>query len=173
MNLSLFFLVRRLSYLLRNAFDIPRAQLLDVVTKLRRHLLQTTNNYDIQDEDALHSVPIKEMSNYDEYPRANAQIAPLREIDAQPVRQHVFGNPFKVNKVRNILPFENVKFCIFKPIDEIDEFVGSTAVPQATVRKRSQLEQTLTAGMNPMKKKRTRMYFYLKISLWFGNVLIL
>jgi integrator complex subunit 6 len=68
--------------------------------KLRRHLLQTTNNYEIQDEDALHSVPIKEMSNYDEYPRPNGQAPPLREIDAQPVRQHVFGNPFKVNKVR-------------------------------------------------------------------------
>jgi integrator complex subunit 6 len=72
-----------------------------VVLKLRRHFLQ--NDYfkasDIQDEDALHSVPVKEMSNYDEYPRANGQPAPLRDIDAQPVRQHVFGNPFKVNKV--------------------------------------------------------------------------
>ncbi|CAF3070246.1 unnamed protein product [Rotaria sp. Silwood2] len=126
-----------------NVFDIPRSQLLDVVTKLRRHLVQNTNNYEIQDEDALHSVPIKEMSNYDEYPRANAQVAPLREIDAQPVRQHVFGNPFKVNK----------------PIDEIDDLVGSTAVSQQqqqlTSRKRSQLEQNLTSGLSAMKKKRT------------------
>jgi integrator complex subunit 6 len=67
--------------------------------KLRRHLSQNSNHYEIQDEDALHSVPIKEMSNYDEYPRMNGQAPPLREIDAQPVRQHVFGNPFKVNKV--------------------------------------------------------------------------
>ncbi|CAF2136630.1 unnamed protein product [Rotaria magnacalcarata] len=125
-----------------NVFDIPRPQLLDVVIKLRRHLLQNSNNYEIQDEDALHSVPIKEMSNYDEYPRATSQIAPLREIDAQPVRQHVFGNPFKVNK----------------PIDEIDELVGSSAVSQpqqATSRKRSQLESTLTSGIGGMKKKRT------------------
>ena len=70
------------------------------MTKLRRHLLHSANNHEIQDEDALHSVPIKEMSNYDEYPRANGYAPPLREIDAQPVRQHVFGNPFKVNKVR-------------------------------------------------------------------------
>jgi integrator complex subunit 6 len=82
-----------------NVFDIPRSQLLDVVMKLRRNLLQNTNNYEIQDDDALHSVPIKEMSNYDEYPRITGQAPPLREIDAQPVRQHVFGNPFKVNKV--------------------------------------------------------------------------
>lgn len=67
--------------------------------KIRRHLSDTCSNYEIQDEDALHSIPIKEMSNYDEYPRMNGQAPPLREIDAQPVRQHVFGNPFKVNKV--------------------------------------------------------------------------
>ena len=73
-----------------NVFDIPRSQLLEVVMKLRRHLSQTSNQYEIQDEDALHSVPIKEMSNYDEYPRMNGQAPPLREIDAQPVRQHVF-----------------------------------------------------------------------------------
>ncbi len=82
-----------------NIFEIPRSQLLEVVMKLRRHLSQNSNHYEIQDEDALHSVPIKEMSNYDEYPRMNGQAPPLREIDAQPVRQHVFGNPFKVNKV--------------------------------------------------------------------------
>ena len=87
----------------RNVFDIPRSQLIDVVIKLRRHFLQndfTKNSSIIQDDDTLHCVPIKEMSNYDEYSRANGQPAPLREIDAQPVRQHVFGNPFKVNKVR-------------------------------------------------------------------------
>lgn len=67
--------------------------------KIRRHLSDSSSNYEIQDEDALHSIPIKEMSNYDEYPRINGQAPPLREIDAQPVRQHVFGNPFKVNKV--------------------------------------------------------------------------
>ena len=87
----------------RNVFDIPRSQLIDVVLKLRRHFLQNDFNKSlamVHDDDALHSVPIKEMSNYDEYPRASGQPAPLREIDAQPVRQHVFGNPFKVNKVR-------------------------------------------------------------------------
>ncbi len=40
------------------------------------------------------------MCTYDGYPRTNWQSQPLREIDAQPVRQHVFGNLFKVNKVR-------------------------------------------------------------------------
>ncbi|CAF0895597.1 unnamed protein product [Rotaria sordida] len=45
------------------------------------------------------------------------------------------------------------------PIDEIDELVGSTAVPQQQQqpisRKRSQLEQTLAPGLSVMKKKRT------------------
>ncbi|CAF1395848.1 unnamed protein product [Adineta steineri] len=125
-----------------NVFDIPRTQLLDVVMKLRRQLLHNSNNYDIQDEDSLHSVPIKEMSNYDEYPRTHGQAPPLREIDAQPVRQHVFGNPFKVNK----------------PIDEIDELVGAAAVPQQQQlpsRKRAQSEQSLTLASGSLKKKRT------------------
>ena len=84
----------------RNVFDIPRSQLLTIVMKLRQTLINNNLNYEIQDDDALHSIPIKEMSNYDEYPNRNSQPAPLREIDAAPVRQHVFGNPFKVNKVR-------------------------------------------------------------------------
>ncbi|CAF0743272.1 unnamed protein product [Adineta ricciae] len=151
------------SYL--NVFDIPRAQLLNAVIKLRRHLLQPTNYSNIQDDDALHSVPIKEMSNYDEYPRANGQAPPLREIDAQPVRQHVFGNPFKVNK----------------PIDEIDELVGTATVPQQQQqqqqqlpsRKRSQSELSSTSGSGAMKKKRTplalRNYVYRRNSSLSGG----
>jgi hypothetical protein len=94
----------------RNVFDIPRNQMLDPVMKLRRHLSQKDNvNHPLlQDDDALHSVPIKEVSNYDEYPRANGQAPPLRDIDAQPVRQHVFGNPCKVNKVNRR---EKKSFC--------------------------------------------------------------
>ena len=37
------------------------------------------------------------MGNYQEYVKNS--VPPLREIDTQPVRQHTFGNPFKVNKV--------------------------------------------------------------------------
>lgn len=94
----------------RNVFDIPRSQLLTIVMKLRQTLINNNLNYEIQDDDALHSIPIKEMSNYDEYPNRNSQPAPLREIDAAPVRQHVFGNPFKVNKVCRKIP--NLNYCI-------------------------------------------------------------
>lgn len=145
--------------------------------KLRRHLSENTTNYEIQDEDALHSVLIKEMSNYDEYPRMNGQAPPLREIDAQPVRQHVFGNPFKVNKVQFLSISTRTKLALFflQPIDEIDELVGSTAVPQQMPRKRSQLEQALSPGLSAMKKKRTRLYSLLidAFILFFSSALVL
>lgn len=47
--------------------------------------------------DSLHSVPVAQMGNYQEYLKALA--SPLREIDPdQPKRLHTFGNPFKQNK---------------------------------------------------------------------------
>ena len=49
----------------------------------------------------LHSVPVQQMGNYQEY--LKKQSTPLRELETQPVRQHMFGNPFKVNKVRFII----------------------------------------------------------------------
>lgn len=138
---------------------------MDVVTKLRRHFLQSDPQRPtlLHDEDALHSVPIKEMSNYDTYPRSSGQPAPLRDIDAQPVRQHMFGNPFKVNRVRDqsyiVLSYFTSVILLnlfsLQPIDEIDEFVGSAAVPQQSnqTRKRTSADPT---PANPMKKKRTR-----------------
>ena len=38
------------------------------------------------------------MGNYQDY--LKRMPSPLREIENTPVRQHMFGNPFKVNKVR-------------------------------------------------------------------------
>ncbi|CAF0859992.1 unnamed protein product [Didymodactylos carnosus] len=111
-----------------NVFDIPRSQLISTIEKMRSNLLGSLK---LQDEDALHSIPIKEMGNYDEYPRNQQQ--PLREIESQPVRQHVFGNPFKVNK----------------PIDEIDECAGSSS----QMRKRPLEQQTI----NSKNKKRTTL----------------
>lgn len=37
------------------------------------------------------------MGNYQEYLKRIAP--PLREIESTPVRQHMFGNPFKIDKV--------------------------------------------------------------------------
>ena len=45
----------------------------------------------------LHNISVQDMGNYQEYLKKMA--APLRELETMPVRQHTFGNPFKVNKV--------------------------------------------------------------------------
>ncbi|XP_010164149.1 integrator complex subunit 6 [Antrostomus carolinensis] len=95
----------------RNAYDIPRRNLLDQLTRMRSNLLKSTRKYlKGQDEDQVHSVPIAQMGNYQEYLK---QIpSPLRELDPdQPRRLHTFGNPFKLDKKGMM-------------IDEADEFVS-------------------------------------------------
>lgn len=42
-------------------------------------------------------MPVGQMGNYQEYLKRIAP--PLREIESTPVRQHMFGNPFKIDKV--------------------------------------------------------------------------
>ncbi|XP_037995493.1 integrator complex subunit 6 isoform X2 [Motacilla alba alba] len=95
----------------RNAYDIPRRNLLDQLTRMRSNLLKSTCKFlKGQDEDQVHSVPIAQMGNYQEYLK---QIpSPLRELDPdQPRRLHTFGNPFKLDKKGMM-------------IDEADEFVS-------------------------------------------------
>lgn len=48
------------------------------------------------DQDSAHSLPISQMGNYQEY--LKRQTPQLREIESTPVRQHMFGNPFKIDK---------------------------------------------------------------------------
>ena len=48
-------------------------------------------------KDDVHSMPVGQMGNYQEYLKRIAP--PLREIESTPVRQHMFGNPFKIDKV--------------------------------------------------------------------------
>ena len=55
----------------------------------------------LQDDDQLHNIPVQQMGNYQEYLK---KMPPsLRELETAPVRQHMFGNPFKVNKVSHQL----------------------------------------------------------------------
>ncbi|XP_066266494.1 integrator complex subunit 6-B-like isoform X2 [Branchiostoma lanceolatum] len=81
----------------RNPFDIPRVGLLDQVQRMRRNLMQTSPSHiKFVDEDQLHSIPVQQMGNYQEYLKKQPQ--PLREVEPQPVRLHTFGNPFKLSK---------------------------------------------------------------------------
>uniref|UniRef100_A0A3Q2PN48 Integrator complex subunit 6 like n=1 Tax=Fundulus heteroclitus TaxID=8078 RepID=A0A3Q2PN48_FUNHE len=95
----------------RNAYDIPRRNLLDQLTRMRTNLLRTSLKLIRgQDEDFLHSIPVAQMGNYQEY--LKMMPSPLREIDPdQPKRLHTFGNPFKQDKKGMM-------------IDEADEFVA-------------------------------------------------
>ncbi|XP_060904853.1 integrator complex subunit 6 [Labrus mixtus] len=95
----------------RNAYDIPRRNLLDQLTRMRSNLLRTSQKLIRgQDEDYLHSIPVAQMGNYQEYLKMTT--SPLREIDPdQPKRLHTFGNPFKQDKKGMM-------------IDEADEFVA-------------------------------------------------
>nr|XP_023687521.1 integrator complex subunit 6-like isoform X1 [Paramormyrops kingsleyae] len=96
----------------RNAYDIPRRQLLDQLSRMRRNLLKAaTRTFQSQDPDQLHSIAIAEMGNYQDF--LKHVVPPLREADAdQPKRLHTFGNPFKLDKKGMM-------------IDEADEFVSS------------------------------------------------
>lgn len=95
----------------RNAYDISRSNLLDHLTRMRANLMKSSRRFfSGQDQDQLHSIPIVQMGNYQEYLKNIP--SPLRELDAdQPRRQHTFGNPFKLDKKGMM-------------IDEADEFVS-------------------------------------------------
>ncbi|KAM8997042.1 integrator complex subunit 6-like isoform 2-T4 [Guaruba guarouba] len=106
----------------RNAYDIPRCSLLDQLTRMRTNLLKTHRLILGQDEDCLHSVPVAQMGNYQEY--LKMMPSPLREIDPdQPKRLHTFGNPFKQDKKGMM-------------IDEADEFVAG---PQNKIKRPGEL----------------------------------
>lgn len=78
----------------KNPFDIPRHRLVQQVARMRNNLLQS--DWVVQDQDSAHSLPISQMGNYQEY--LKRQTPQLREIESAPVRQHMFGNPFKIDK---------------------------------------------------------------------------
>ncbi|XP_023011957.2 integrator complex subunit 6 [Leptinotarsa decemlineata] len=78
----------------KNAFDIPRNRLIQQVVRMRNNFLQS--DWISLDQDSAHSLPICQMGNYQEY--LKKQTPQLREIESAPVRQHMFGNPFKIDK---------------------------------------------------------------------------
>ncbi|KAK6298655.1 hypothetical protein J4Q44_G00301650 [Coregonus suidteri] len=130
----------------RNAYDIPRRNLLDQLTRMRSNLLKTTQKLIRgQDEDYLHSIPVAQMGNYQEY--LKMMPSPLRQIDPdQPKRLHTFGNPFKQDKKGMM-------------IDEADEFVmgpqskkrGVTGDPNsgAALKRRRSLSPLLCRPQTP------------------------
>ncbi|XP_011298020.1 integrator complex subunit 6 [Fopius arisanus] len=88
---------QRSAHSYRNAFDVPRKSLLDQVVRMRANFLQPgLLHTKLLDDDYVHSMPVAQMGNYQEY--LKRMTPPLREIESVPVRQHMFGNPFKIDK---------------------------------------------------------------------------
>lgn len=92
----------------RNAFDISRDDLVDQAYKFRRNFFQKqTSLIKYQDEDQIHSLPVSQMGNYQEY--LKRMPIPLRELEALPTRQHMFGNPFKLER-KNVMMIDEADF---------------------------------------------------------------
>lgn len=98
--------------LFRQPAEIERTRLVETLAKMRKNFYDRTA-LKPADEDDLHSLPIQDMGNYHEY--LKNQVPPLRELESQMVRQHMFGNPFK-------LVSKDQKNTMFGA-DEIDEVI--------------------------------------------------
>ncbi|KAH7638775.1 integrator complex subunit 6-a-like protein [Dermatophagoides farinae] len=82
----------------RNPADIPRSELLRQAVKIRQIFFQKHMSLAkfTMDEDQTFNLPVSQMGNYQEYLKKKQP--PLRELEAAPSRQHMFGNPFKLDK---------------------------------------------------------------------------
>ncbi|KAK3094412.1 hypothetical protein FSP39_001482 [Pinctada imbricata] len=79
----------------RNPYDVPRKSLLDQIARMRTNFLQKNlHRTKLVDDDQLHSIPVQQMGNYQDYLKNKP--APLKELESTPARVHTFGNPFKV-----------------------------------------------------------------------------
>ncbi|KAK9870277.1 hypothetical protein WA026_006364 [Henosepilachna vigintioctopunctata] len=117
----------------KNAFDIPRNRLIHQVVRMRNNFFQP--DWISHDLDSAHSLPISQMGNYQEY--LKRQTPQLREIESAPVRQHMFGNPFKIDKRMMV--------------DEADiDLVGS---PGTSRNNKRPISSTDSANRLPAKKK--------------------
>lgn len=73
-------------------------QIMLQAVRMRANFLQPSLAHTrLVDEDSVHSMAVAQMGNYQEYLKRMTPL--LREIESQPVRQHMFGNPFKIDKV--------------------------------------------------------------------------
>lgn len=86
----------------RNPFDVDRHDMITQLNKLRDSYFQKqTTSIRCQDEDVLHNLPVGQMGNYTDYIKKLPP--PLRELESAPTRQHMFGNPFKLDKKNPML----------------------------------------------------------------------
>jgi hypothetical protein len=104
------------------------------------------------------------MGNYQDYLKKMPM--PLREIESAPVRQHMFGNPFKINK--NMIMDEVV-------MDEVCPLPNgsspSGASPAKGVKRVASSVVTvdpLGGGVGPPKRLRKGVFFVRKCTYFYG-----
>lgn len=140
-NFQLYVRESKLKNYFRNPGEIPRECLIETLQKMRLNFFQINKH---PDPDEAHSISIHDMGNYHDY--LKNQTPPLRELEAQMVRQHMFGNPFK-------LVSKEQKQSLFGGADEIDE-LNEEANQQAVPTKRANNDANVTRG--PSGKRRTK-----------------
>jgi len=99
------------------------------------------------DSDSRHSLPIGQMGNYQDYLKKQPQ--PLRELESQPVRQHMFGNPFKINK--NLMMTDEVSGIV----DEV-QLVGVSGSPQSGTPVGRGIKRPADQALHPAPPKRRK-----------------
>jgi len=130
----------------RNPYDIDRKNLLDQIIRMRSNFLQPSSKYSkLIDDDTRHSLPISQMGNYQDHLKKMPM--PLREIESAPVRQHMFGNPFKINK--NMIMDEVV-------LDEVSLVPNGSATSSSQPSKGVKRPATPDSPGGPMTSKRLR-----------------
>jgi hypothetical protein len=131
----------------RDPTDISRDKLVETLEKMRKNFATKCKPHD---EDDMHSVPIQDMGNYHEYLKSQAQ--PLRELEAQLVRQHMFGNPFKLvskDAARNMMGGGGM----FGGADEIDEILEESAENSANTGQQQQQQQQQRTGNSQQQQQ--------------------
>ena len=98
----------------RNPFDIPRKNLVSHVTKMRMNFLKKCNTQmQMLDEDQLHTIPVQEMGNYQDY--LKRMPPPLREVENIPVRYFLFPiySRDAINTMNEVVYVKNVVRWVF------------------------------------------------------------
>ncbi|KAI0984296.1 hypothetical protein GJ496_003737, partial [Pomphorhynchus laevis] len=128
---------RSLQYDLTNKWIFDRNSIMSTYTELKWYL-NHPGSVDYTSDESRHSTPIQQMGDFQSY--INMQPAPLREIELLPVRQNIFGNPFKTTK----------------QIDECDDLVGNQADNESSSRR------SLSDGSIVLAEKRRKWFEFLK-----------
>ncbi|CAF0781944.1 unnamed protein product [Brachionus calyciflorus] len=138
--------------------EIPRDKLIDTLQKMRNNFLF---KFKLSDEDNLHSVPIQDMGNYHEY--LKNQAPPLRDLENQLVRQHMFGNPFKLvsKDQKNMFGADEIDEVFEESAENSGQKIQQAAVKRSSIggpasKRRGGIKGPLSKRINYLKNLYTQ-----------------